>query len=237
MMPSSLLQKMAKLVNLGRTRPNADALVVRWVKMRRDKVSIAKMSMRSRTFSNPRNITRAALLGLSAVALSACGSSLSDTLGYGKEAPDEFAIVTKAPLVIPPDYSLRPPRPGAPSPRETSPGALAQAALLGTLANGPGGTPSAGEVALLTNAGALNADPAVRDLIDDETRALKQKDERFINEVLFWQKPAEPNRVVNASGEAQRLRENEALGRPVTDGETPDLDDSDDGGLLDYFFD
>lgn len=196
------------------------------------------MNMRSWTFSNPRNITRVALLGLSAVALSACGSSLSDTLGYGKEAPDEFSIVTKAPLVIPPDYSLRPPRPGAPSPRETSPSALAQAALLGTLANGEGGTPaSAGEIALLTNAGALNADPAVRDLIDDETRALKQKDERFISEVLFWQKPSEPNRVVNATSEAQRLRENEALGRPVTEGETPDFDDSDDGGLLDYLFD
>ncbi len=199
---------------------------------------MAKMSMAYRTFSDPRNITRAALLALTAVALSACGSSLSDTLGYGKEAPDEFAIVTKAPLVIPPDYSLRPPRPGAPSPRETSPSALAQAALLGTVANGQGGVqPSAGEVALLTSAGALNADPAVRDLIDDETRALKQKDERFISEVLFWQKPSEPNRVVNASSEAQRLRENEALGRPVTEGETPDFDDSDDGGLLDYFFD
>jgi len=196
------------------------------------------MNMRSRTFSNPRNLTRVALFGFSAMALSACGSSLSDTLGYGKEAPDEFAIVTKAPLVIPPDYSLRPPRPGAPSPRETSPSALAQAALLGTMANGQGGAqPSAGEVALLTNAGALNADPAVRDLIDDETRALKQKDERFISEVLFWQKPSEPNRVVNAPSEAQRLRENEALGRPVTEGETPDFDDSDDGGLLDYFFD
>jgi len=198
---------------------------------------MAKMSMRSRTLSNPRNITRAALLGLSAIALSACGSSLSDTLGYGKESPDEFAIVTKAPLVIPPDYSLRPPRPGAPSPRETSPRALAEAALLGAnRANAGAGGPSAGELALLTNAGALNADPAVRDLIDDETRALKQKDERFINEVLFWQKPSEPNRVVNASGEAQRLRENEALGRPITDGETPDYDDDDEGGLIDYLF-
>ncbi len=196
------------------------------------------MTMRIRTGSTPRNLTRVILLGLSAAALSACGSSLSDSLGYGKEAPDEFAIVTKAPLVIPPDYSLRPPRPGAPSPRETAPGSLAQAALLGS-ANGSQGTngPSAGELALLSNAGALNADPAVRDLIDDETRALKQKDERFLDDVLFWEKPSEPNRVVDATAEAQRLRENEALGRPVTEGDTPEFDDTEGGGLLDYFFD
>ncbi len=196
------------------------------------------MSMRSRTSSTPRNFTQLVVLGLAAAALSACGSSLSETLGYGKEAPDEFAIVTKAPLVIPPDYSLRPPRPGAPSPRETAPGAIAQTALLGSAASSQtSGGPSAGELALLSNAGALNADPAVRALIDDETRALKQKDERFMDEVLFWRKPTEPNRVIDASSEAQRLRENEALGRSVTDGDSPDYDDSDEGGLLDYFFD
>eukprot|EP00435_Cladocopium_sp_Y103_P077223 s1_g962.t1 len=196
------------------------------------------MTKRIRTGFNPRSMTRMVLLGLSAAALSACGDTLSESLGYGKESPDEFAIVTKAPLVIPPDYSLRPPRPGAPSPRETAPGAIAEAALWGQ-GGRSGGTdaPSAGELALLTNAGALNADPAVRDLIDDETRALKQKDERFLDEVLFWQKPSEPNRIVDATGEAQRLRENEALGRPVTEGDTPEFDETEGGGLLDYFFD
>ncbi len=196
------------------------------------------MNMAIRTGSNFRKVTRIVLLGAGAAALSACSSSLSETLGYGKEAPDEFAIVTKAPLVIPPDYSLRPPRPGAPSPRETAPSTLAQSALLGAGSVGQTtSSPSAGELALLSNAGALNADPAVRDLIDDETRALKQKDERFLDEVLFWQKPSEPNRIVNATGEAQRLRENEALGRPVTEGDTPEFDDTEGGGLLDYFFD
>ena len=68
------------------------------------------------------------------LSLAACGGeSLSDTLGYGKSAPDEFAIVTKAPLVIPPDYSLRPPQPGAPRPQEMElqPSIGAQRALIG----------------------------------------------------------------------------------------------------------
>jgi len=33
---------------------------------------------------------------------------------------DEFAVVTKAPLIMPPDYNLRPPRPGAARPQEQS---------------------------------------------------------------------------------------------------------------------
>ncbi|QIG78413.1 DUF3035 domain-containing protein [Stakelama tenebrarum] len=44
----------------------------------------------------------------SAVLVSGCGSS-----GLNRDRPDEFAVSRQAPLVIPPDYSLVPPRPGA----------------------------------------------------------------------------------------------------------------------------
>ena len=33
-----------------------------------------------------------------------------------KRAPDEFAVVRRAPLIVPPDFDLRPPDPGAPRP-------------------------------------------------------------------------------------------------------------------------
>ena len=190
--------------------------------------------MRNAKIVDTRFLSRLIIVGLAAASLSACGNSLAENLGYGKDAPDEFSIVTKAPLVIPPDYALRPPRPGAASPRSTSPQALARAVLLGQATAVEDTT--AGEQALLASAGATNADPNIRAIIDDETRALKIKDEEFLDDVLFWREPSEPNRVVNAVGEAQRLRENEALGRPVNEGETPDYDDSEDGGLIDYFF-
>ena len=45
------------------------------------------------------------------VVLGGCGG-FRDAVGLNKRAPDEFAVVSKAPLVIPPDYGLRPPRPG-----------------------------------------------------------------------------------------------------------------------------
>ena len=41
-----------------------------------------------------------ALLGVLAISLPAC-SSVGDALGMGKSPPDEFAVVTKAPLIVP----------------------------------------------------------------------------------------------------------------------------------------
>jgi Protein of unknown function (DUF3035) len=34
--------------------------------------------------------------------------------------PDEFAVESRAPLTIPPEFNLRPPEPGAPRPQEES---------------------------------------------------------------------------------------------------------------------
>ena len=42
--------------------------------------------------------------------LAAC-EGLKDTLGWNKQSPDEFVVVTRAPLTLPPDFTLRPPAP------------------------------------------------------------------------------------------------------------------------------
>ena len=63
------------------------------------------------------------ILAIGATAmLSACGGGLIAS----RERPDEFAVQRQAPLVIPPDFSLVPPAPGAPRPGE---GTAAQQAL------------------------------------------------------------------------------------------------------------
>src|ERR1700754_1237543 len=63
-------------------------------------------------------------------ALSACASSKATGFG-NRNAPNEFAVTRSPPLVIPPDFSLRPPRPGAPRPQETAPSAQALAVMFG----------------------------------------------------------------------------------------------------------
>jgi hypothetical protein len=52
-----------------------------------------------------------------AVALPGC-TDLRRAIGMDRVGPDEFAIESRAPLTMPPDYQLRPPTPGAPRPQD-----------------------------------------------------------------------------------------------------------------------
>ncbi|SIN61440.1 Beta-barrel assembly machine subunit BamF [Parasphingorhabdus marina DSM 22363] len=59
---------------------------------------------------------RKSLVGLSLLSLaglSACGSSGL----FDRDRPDEFAVSRQPPLVIPPDFTLTPPKPGQPRPQ------------------------------------------------------------------------------------------------------------------------
>jgi len=45
-------------------------------------------------------------------------SGFRQAVGIDRVGPDEFAVESRAPLLIPPDFELRPPQPGAPRPQE-----------------------------------------------------------------------------------------------------------------------
>ena len=87
--------------------------------------------------------------GVAAMGLAGC-TAAGRALGITKVTPDEFRIVTKAPLTVPPDYSLRPPAPGEPRPQELQPESAARNALLGVR---QGEARSEGEKLLATKAG------------------------------------------------------------------------------------
>ncbi len=162
------------------------------------------------------------------VALAGIVSGCADfrqAMGIEKVSPDEFAIVTKAPLVMPPDFALRPPVPGAARPIEDIQGAQAQNALFGSDATPVSdGIVTAGEFALLSSSGAGSANPHIRTVLATETNSVVQKDRSFADQILFWQADADADdSVVNAAAEAERLRENQAAGRPVTEGATPTI--------------
>lgn len=91
-----------------------------------------------------------------------------DRLGRG--GPDEFAVARQAPLVIPPDYSLTPPRPGAARANDTSANAQALDALFGGRAQR-----SAGEAATLTAAGDESEDPGIRSTVGDPATTMVDK--------------------------------------------------------------
>ena len=56
-------------------------------------------------------------VGLFLLALPGC-SDMRQALGMDRTGPDEFAVESRAPLLIPPDFNLRPPQPGAARPQE-----------------------------------------------------------------------------------------------------------------------
>ncbi len=175
--------------------------------------------------------------------LTAC-DTFKEQVGFTKKAPDEFTVLTKAPLVMPPDFSLRPPRRGAKRPQEVQPREAAKAALLPALtgagktgagktgagktgAGASGGTeagavkPTGGELALLQKAGARESDASIRQIVNQETSVLAEKDKSFADRLLFWQDKPAYGAAVDAGKEAKRLREAAAAGDPPTKGETP----------------
>lgn len=69
---------------------------------------------------------------VSLLALTACESGeVRDSLGLGRTAPDEFVVVSRPALSVPPDFTLVPPEPGAEGPRASTE-EMAREALIGT---------------------------------------------------------------------------------------------------------
>jgi hypothetical protein len=162
------------------------------------------------------------LLTGTAFSLTACGNSdtLSRTFGLTRDAPDEFMVTTRAPLSMPPDFSLRPPRPGAPRPMEQSERTQAEQALVPqTALGGAQGGDSPGQDALVQQAGPA-ASNQIRQQVDADAR-MQQSNTSFVSKLLFWQQPTPPGIVVDPQKEAQRLRENAALGQNPDTGDTP----------------
>ena len=69
-------------------------------------------------------------LVFSSFALSGC-SSVRDVAGLDKESPDEFSVMTRAPLEMPSGNALPPPDLGAMRPQEKATIQQAQQAVLG----------------------------------------------------------------------------------------------------------
>src|SRR6201994_525607 len=125
---------------------------------------------------------RACALLICALALAGCGD-VRAWAGLNKKSPDEFAVTTKAPLVIPPDFNLRPPLPGAPPTNALDPSSNAEAALFTntdpqTVANGMRGNDTPGEKLFLANARAQRADPGIRARLNADQRAAVQNADR-----------------------------------------------------------
>lgn len=162
-------------------------------------------------------MTMIALVAACAAASGCAG--FKQAIGAEKVAPDEFRVVTRAPLVLPPDYSLRPPRPGDPRPQELRPDGAARAAVFGQDV-GQGASP--GEQAIVQRAGAEAVDASIRDRVDLEGASLVRKPEAFANQVVQSQGAAATAAAAppaaGSEEEQRRLAEQEAIRRTTGGG-------------------
>jgi len=104
-----------------------------------------------------RKATTIILLAGASALLASCGSGGI----MSRERPDEFAVQRQAPLVVPPDFDLEPPAPGAPRPAE---GTAAQQAL-DVLFGDQAPQRSASEISALQRAG--EPEPGIRSSVGD----------------------------------------------------------------------
>jgi hypothetical protein len=117
---------------------------------------------------------------------------------------------------MPPDYALRPPRPGDPRPQELRPEDEARATLFG---KDVGAAASPGEQALVAEAGATSVDPRIRDEVDLEGAALVRKDDSFTDRILHFGKTPPAGVALDPVAEKQRLDEEEQVRRATGSGQ------------------
>jgi len=148
------------------------------------------------------------ILGLTAISvigisISGCASA-SKALGLKQSAPNEFNILTKAPLVVPPEYNLRPPKLDESSAENNYTQKAAREALIGSIDDAE---PSEGEQYLIVKAGALRANPEIRVEIDGQN-SVERKSDGFSNQILFWKNGRAldgANQPLDPEQEAKRL--------------------------------
>ena len=186
-----------------------------------------------------RKFTSLLILGASLAGLSAC-SGAKEKLGLVKDAPDEFAVIRRAPLVVPPELARLPvPQPGAPRPQEKSAQELAAEAVFGEnvpqsveddiaennlFADVPrdnvnsASQPTAAESALIEAAGAQSASSDIRQVVNEENEDTAYEEQAVIDKIFDRKIEAEGS-VLNPTEEAARIRQQVPEARVIVPGE------------------
>jgi len=174
-------------------------------------------------------LARLPLIGLALAALTLAGcSDVRRSIGLDRQSPDEFSVVSRAPLTLPPSMQDLPkPRPGAARPQDTTPTQAAAGAVFGGSSRGAAKATgsTAGEKSLIAQASSRDGiDPNIRAKVDQETTQLIVADKSWIDSLLFWQIQQQPFSVVDPAKEQQRLREAQAQGKALDGAATPTIE-------------
>lgn len=173
----------------------------------------------------------------SLLALTGCQET-REAVGLVNTPPDEFAVIDHPPLSMPPDFDLRPPRPGATPRNAVNPSTTAAKALYGegkmetvpqqgvSSLNMQALSPA--EQSLISQTGSAAADPRVRSKLDKEAGQQVVGSRRLLDAITFWKDPKKDEQgvAVDAPAEKERLDKAKRDGAPINASGTPALERS-----------
>jgi len=152
-------------------------------------------------------------------------SSLKSELGLDRHTPDEFTVMQRAPLEIPSDLTALPkPQPGMPRPQDITAKQLAEQAIRGDVAPTQQ-APSAAESTLMKKAGAGAIDADIRQKITAESKEQGEDKRPVVKRLLGIGSNQTNSKAVDAEAEAKRIQDAKKAGKPITEGETPSIED------------
>ena len=163
----------------------------------------------------PRRRRALPLAAVLALSLAGCENA-REVLGLDRPPPDEFVVMSRAPLERPDDFGALPsPRAGLARPQEREPARRAVETLLGPRPARPG-TPGTGEEALVEAAGPAPGD--IRGRLAGDHAALTSDGGWFEGLRISRDVPDPTAVLVDPVKELRRLARNEALGLPANEG-------------------
>lgn len=143
-----------------------------------------------------------------AMILGACGSNVKETLGLERTTPDEFSVVERAPLVVPPNFDLAPPQDGVAPPTQAT--QSAKSLVLGSQTS-TGSTGSRAEQMLLQKAG--TAAPNIRQELAVDTETAEPQ--TVAEKLGVTGTDGGKGKALNPKDEAQRLQQQNVKTVPI----------------------
>ncbi|MCV6599431.1 MAG: DUF3035 domain-containing protein [Alphaproteobacteria bacterium] len=145
--------------------------------------------------------------------ISACAID-KQTLGLGRRTPDEFTVITRKPLSLPPEYNVTPPvNKGITSSNisnEVKNSVLGEKDSINKLNNE--------DKSFLSTINADSSDKNIREELTNNSNPANNR--KVVNKIMFW-KNKDNSTIIDNAEEAKRLKENKKQGYKINNGNVP----------------
>ena len=133
-------------------------------------------------------------------------------LNLTENSPDEFAVIRKKPLVIPPKFNLRPPQNSQSESDKFTSKNEAKTALLGSDSAKKNTQKSSidaskGEVAFLAKSGISSSDVNIRKILEEENSRLASYNNSFVQKLVSSVTGEDKKNLIDPKKEQKRLQE------------------------------